>query len=1019
MRGSEEPTPLEQPTTLTASVDDLTGSISAGTFSTPTISFMQHVTSPVDADVFIDASFREVAPQSVSGTIDHLGNVSVRAQMAVDLHVEVGNPAFLTADCTASPVNLNLRSTAPYDEQNSSVTLSDPNFSVPAVEVSQQCNNLVAPAINGQLAGGGHALTVTLEGELPVPPAPGDPTSTRLEVSPGGSARAGEAVVLEATVEPDEGGDVTDIIGDVEFLDGASVLGRVPVANGGASLTVDTLAVGEHELSARYLGGGGFGASVADPVSYSIRAVPLITADWPSFLTVGADPVPFDVVVTNPPQGAELLNGRVDLGLTFSPGRWTTDFVIEYLDEGGQWQTLPLGSATGTTTVVVGEPTGFALPPASERTIQMRIAATAGLGALTTEVKILEVDAGTGAVNSELSSAVDLVGYGPQDRLPSMIRTDPRNPPVQPTTMRPGFTPYVNVNVIGAAGAQGAPTGRMRYLLDGRPVQVMDGTGSAEHVGEWVDDLPVGRAAQVRLPSDLSIGTHTITAVYGGDANFLPISGSFPITVDEPIGVPFACRQETTSEYKPSFDVLVTAQAVLPPYALAGSEVDVRRLDVQLRLANDRGSSGYWSRFVQGQNDVRSGGLVGINFGLGQASGAATGFDLTANGFWTPASSQWERVVTFTGETASMTASDQPGGRTAAVLDRLDISAIDSVIGAPFNLHCEPLDQPVALGEVTAAGVDLDATPSSGSRVGDPVTLTAAIEPSNGTGTVLFEADGQAVALASVIDGRATATVSSLVAGANELRARFVSSNVGVAPSMTSEPVAITLNRASDCSGMLDPGSGAVVRLVYLSLLGRCPDRAGYDHWRGQLDRGVSREDFAKSLAYSGEALGLQVDRAYDAFLGRAPDAEGRRYWIGRLRTAKSYTELLAFLGNSGEAYRRAGSTNEGFVRYVYDRVLHRAPDPGGLEHWKKRLDAGTKRGELVRSFARQDEPLGALATEAHQAMLRRDPTSTERTASIQRLRATGDLAAEYSALIATQSFYDRAQGFPNLDDIE
>ena len=156
------------------------------------------------------------------------------------------------------------------------------------------------------------------------------------------------------------------------------------------------------------------------------------------------------------------------------------------------------------------------------------------------------------------------------------------------------------------------------------------------------------------------------------------------------------------------------------------------------------------------------------------------------------------------------------------------------------------------------------------------------------------------------------------------------------------------------------------------------------------------------------------MDRGYQTILGRNPDAAGRTYWVGRLATEKSYVELLASLGSSAEAYQLGGGTNSGFVTYLFDRLLNRAPDAGGLTYWTGRLDAGTPRGTLVRTLASLSEPMTVLSTKAHQEMLDRDPTPTELAASLARLQATGDLAAEYSALIATQAFYDRAQTLPN-----
>lgn len=1017
MQGSEDATPLDQPTSLELSVDESSGAIAGGTFSTPTISFMQHVTSPLEADVFIDASFSQVEPQGATGSVDHLGNVSVRSQFIVDLHVEVGDPAFLTADCEASPVSLNLRSEEPYDPDTGTVTLADTDFSVPAVEESSTCSNIVAPAINEQLAGGGHSLTVAFEGDLPVPAAPGDATSTELSVSPESSARAGAPVTLEATVEPEEGPAANGVSGEVEFFDGSVLLGREAVEDGIGRLEIDTLAVGSHTLSAQFLGGGGFGGSVSSVVDYQIDAVPLVQTGWPSFLTVGEDPIEFDVQVMNPSQGSAVSNARVDIEFEESPGARLDDLELEYRDDDDQWVPLPL-ERFGSKTVEVGEHTGFPLASDENHTIGLRVAAVSGLGSFAITTKVLDVDPSTGDVRSELSEAHDVTGYGPPDRQPVEIRDDPRSPAVQPTTVRPGFTPYVHVKVVAGAGGSGSPTGRVHYLLDGRPIQASDGAALAEHQSEWTDDVPAGRGVQVRLPMELSTGQHTLTAVYSGDANFLPATESFSITVENPMGVPFACEQETVSGYRPTFDVLVSAQGVVPRYGLAGDSVDIERLRIELRSANDQGSSSFFSSALQeGQNDVGEGGFNGVDLGFDNGGqGEAGGADLTGWNFWNPATDEWERIVKFTDATASLELPEQIGDERSATLDYFDIRTADSVVGAPHNLHCEALGSGVDLGETISAGVELNAEASEGAREGDMVQLSADLHPSDAEGTVVFESDGSTVALAAVGDGKATAEVS-LAAGEHSISARFISSDRTLAPSMTSSLVTVTVEPPAECPEMLDDGNGAVVRLVYLSLLERCPDPGGYVYWTDRLDDGADREAFAKQLAYSTEALGLQVDQAYEQLLDRAPDASGRAYWVNRLSTKRSYTELQASLGGSSEAYRIAGSTNAGFVDYVYDRILHRSPDADGQAYWTARLDAGTNRGTMVKTFASLSEPLRVLSTDAYEAMLDRAPDADELAASVARLDATGDLAAEYAALIGSSAFYDRAQEFPNVND--
>jgi hypothetical protein len=76
------------------------------------------------------------------------------------------------------------------------------------------------------------------------------------------------------------------------------------------------------------------------------------------------------------------------------------------------------------------------------------------------------------------------------------------------------------------------------------------------------------------------------------------------------------------------------------------------------------------------------------------------------------------------------------------------------------------------------ATVALSASPQSGNRVGDPITLTANVSGSLGavTGTVRFDANGNPLddcLVQPVTDGVATCVTTALVAGANSLQASY------------------------------------------------------------------------------------------------------------------------------------------------------------------------------------------------------------------------------------------------------
>src|SRR5439155_8637431 len=89
------------------------------------------------------------------------------------------------------------------------------------------------------------------------------PTTTVLQSSANPSTW-GAQVVLEATVAP------AAATGTVRFFDGVTPLGTAPVSGGLATLSVNTLAVGQHELTASYDGGAWYAGSSSAPWSQAV-----------------------------------------------------------------------------------------------------------------------------------------------------------------------------------------------------------------------------------------------------------------------------------------------------------------------------------------------------------------------------------------------------------------------------------------------------------------------------------------------------------------------------------------------------------------------------------------------------------------------------------------------------------------------------------------------------------------------------------------------------------------------------
>ncbi len=97
--------------------------------------------------------------------------------------------------------------------------------------------------------------------------------------------------------------------------------------------------------------------------------------------------------------------------------------------------------------------------------------------------------------------------------------------------------------------------------------------------------------------------------------------------------------------------------------------------------------------------------------------------------------------------------------------------------------------------------------------------------------------------------------------------------------------------------------------------------------------------------------------RLYLAYFLRLPDTAGIQYWIERVRAGVGLDQVSATFSASSEFASRYGQLdNAGFVTLIYRNLFNRAPDSGGMAHWKGMLDAGTSRGVVMRSLCESAE---------------------------------------------------------------
>lgn len=1028
LRGAE-PFALSSPTTVTGTADDETGALSGLALTTPVVSIERKITSPIRATAYIDATFSQVSPGS--GTVDSDGNLVAQLDVAVDLDIEVipegaTEPLPIGGVCRAAPVELILESTAPYDPDTETVTLVDGDFTVPPVAAgSDGCGQIIADNINQELAGSGHSLSLQLQGAIPVPALPGCDTTTDLVVSPEGSSALGEDVTLTSTVatvadDPDcvtAAADGDSLSGAVDFLRGSSIIGSGELdETGTAMFTTGALPAGNLTLTARYRAPSPFSPSTSAPVDHLVTVAPQISTDLPTFVTIG-QPTEFTITVTS----SGFANDLTDLAVTWSFLAGGNEPKLERFD-GTTWQPvtldrigrylvrlpafdLPAGSThTERLRLSVGTPD---LPPATPDPIDIR------MDVVPTSAPLVQPPSPLALAQNKASSKLITT-----DRVASIFEHFMPAAPIDTHTLRQGETlSMLGFLIRPSAGQAPLAQGTLEFLIDGQvmPTNIYPQTTRPDQA---VLSTPVtgggtGGFVVIQLPPDLPTGERQLTVRYSGDAVYLPHVETYPFTVLPARGPSYDCTGEGIPPIY--FRANVVAQANLPQAVEPGT-IDLGNLDIT--LYTDRSILTAYQYFfpyfglVEGSTQVGERGLKAMSLEVNGEPGTATGVTRTnvlPLAQPRPAPDP-DHVVAFDGEAGTAVIAGEPGDLVPVTLDSITLDV--EAIGFPYTIRCTPVEEPATMGDVLVAGVDLTVTPNGDVRAGDSVQLTADTGNPADAGVVEFLDGTDTIGVVNVSGGVASMTTTELDAGDHTLRARFYAQPA--APVVVSSEVPLTVLPEFDCGDFTAQGEGRVVRLVYMTLLERCPDQAGYGYWTEQLESGTSQEDFATAISNTDEARRLVANDGYQTMLERDGSDEGLDFWADFLRT-RPYRRLLASMGDSPEFRALAGSTDVGFVTRVYRQLLQRAPEPAGLEYWVSRLRAGEPDDVLLTTFSRLEEPTARVVIQSYQEILDRDPTAAELDTQIALLQSNGDRSALYGRLIGTGEFVLRADTLPNF----
>jgi hypothetical protein len=620
-------------------------------------------------------------------------------------------------------------------------------------------------------------------------------TTTTL-VSPSNPSPLGSPVSLTANVTP------ATATGTVQFLDGATVLGTATLSGGSAVFTATGLTQGTHSITAVYggdaLDNGSTSAVLSQAVKLSVSLAessslnPSVTGQTVTFTAnvypaAATGTIQFEdgstvfATVTISSGSASYSTSTLALGAHTITALYSGD--TNYVSAQSSYFTQTVNSKTTTTTTVgSSQNPAFAGAPVT-------LTATVSPAAATGTMQFLDgaTVLGTATIASGSASLTTSTLSQGSHSITAVYSGDATNT----TSTSAALTQTINAQAVTSVGLAAS----QNPIPAGGPVTFTASVnpGTATGTVRFLDGATVLSTATLQsgvaafTTSSLTAGTHSITAVYSGDAGD---AGSTSAALSE--GVRVVPAFTLASSLNPSvIGQTVTFTANITT-AATGS---VQFLDGATVLATVPLSSGVasysTSALAQGSHSISA-----------TYPGDAT--------YWSGSAALTQTVNAKTAATVSLTSSANPSVAGAAItltaalspatatgsvqfLDGGTLIGTAPVVSGVASFSTSSLAHGVHSLTATYSGDATDTAATSGvltqtvktpasisltsnpnpSIVSQSVSLTATVSPSTATGTVQFLDGATVLSTVTLSSGSAVYSTSQLTAGAHSLTAVY------------------------------------------------------------------------------------------------------------------------------------------------------------------------------------------------------------------------------------------------------
>lgn len=209
----------------------------------------------------------------------------------------------------------------------------------------------------------------------------------------------------------------------------------------------------------------------------------------------------------------------------------------------------------------------------------------------------------------------------------------------------------------------------------------------------------------------------------------------------------------------------------------------------------------------------------------------------------------------------------------------------------------------------------------------------------------------------------------------------------------------------------LSPAQTAVqsyIKRVYQHLFQRGVDPTGLQTWTTRLLQGTPRIAVANGITYSREYRSRLITGSYRTYLGRGPDPTGLENWLRAMDRGLTIQDMEAGFLASQEYYGKAGGTDAGWVRKLYQHVLGRNAASSEVAHWVNRLAAGATRDDVAKGFLYSTEHLTTVIDGYYVQLLGRHIDARGKATWVSNIQGGRRVEEVIGGIIASDEYFNK-----------